>query len=167
MIRILPLEKKDAHCIVEWNRGKDTDFLMQWAGRGYQYPLTEEQITERLSIGAGTDFEIYGIKLAETLIGTIELMKIDHIAKRASIGRFLLDPALTGNGYGTKALQQFVELVFTETPITTLELTVFNFNKSAILCYEKTGFRKTAEAVRPNGWIAITMQIMKTNSNDF
>jgi RimJ/RimL family protein N-acetyltransferase len=125
MIRIVPLEKNNANRIVTWNTGK-ADFLTQWAGRGYRYPITEEQITARIVSSAGADYKIYGIMMDESLIGTIELMEIDRNAKRASIGRFLIDFAKTGNGYGTKALKLFAEGVFNETPITILELTVFD-----------------------------------------
>ena len=162
MILIVPLENNHANCIVRWNMGKDADFLTQWAGKGYQYPITEEQITARIVASAGADYKIYGIMLDESLIGTIELMNVNLTAKKASIGRFLLDPTITGHGYGTKALKLFAEGIFDETPITTLELTVFDFNKAAIRCYEKTGFVKTTEVVRPNGWVAITMEIVRT-----
>jgi RimJ/RimL family protein N-acetyltransferase len=161
MIRIVPLEKNNVKYIVAWNQGKDTDFLTQWAGRGYQYPITEEQIIARLTPSAGADYRTYGIKLDENLIGTIELMEINLIAKRAKIGRFLLDPAKTGNSFGTKVLRLFAEGVFKEMPINRLELTVFDFNKAAIRCYEKAGFKKTGEVLRPNGWLAITMEIVK------
>ena len=161
MLRIVPLEKNNASSIVTWNMGKDADFLIQWAGQGYRYPITEEQITARIIASTGADYKIYGIMMNESLIGTFELMNIDPKAKRASIGRFLLDPAKTGKAYGTKALRLFTEGVFNETPITTLELTVFDFNKAAIRCYEKAGFVKTAEVVRPNGWVAINMETVR------
>jgi RimJ/RimL family protein N-acetyltransferase len=161
MIRIEPLEKKDTRRIVAWNKAKDADFLTQWAGRGYCYPLTVEQITERLDSNRGTDYKIFGIRMDASLIGTIELMKIDFIIKRAAIGHFLIDPMQTGKGFGTKALQLFVKKVFTEMPIDTLELTVFDFNNAAIRCYQKAGFVKTTEVVRPNGWIAVNMVIRR------
>ena len=161
MIRIEPLEKKDASCIVAWNTGKDADFLTQWAGRGYRYPLTETQITERLTTNADTDYKIYGIWMIENIIGTVELLKIDFNAKRAVIGHFLIDPAQTGKGYGTEALKLFIKYVFTEMPLTALELTVFDFNNPAIRCYQKAGFINTNEVVRPNGWIAVNMEISK------
>ena len=150
MIRIVPLAKNHAKYIVAWNQGRDADFLTQWSGRGYRYPITEEQITARIIAQRGEDYKIYGIMMGENLIGTIELMNIDRKAKRASIGRFLLDPAKTRNGYGTKALRLFAAGVFKKMSIITLELTVFDFNKAAIRCYEKTGFVKTTEVVRPN-----------------
>jgi RimJ/RimL family protein N-acetyltransferase len=164
MIRVTPLEKKDVSCIVAWNMGKDADFLTQWAGRGYRYPLTETQITERLIMNAGTDYKIYGIWMVENIIGTVELLKIDLNARRAVIGHFLIDPAQTGKGYGTEAMMLFVKYVFAEIPLTTLELTVFDFNKPAIRCYEKTGFIKMHEVVRPNGWVAINMEISRKHS---
>jgi RimJ/RimL family protein N-acetyltransferase len=163
MIRVIPLETIDAKFIVFWSHGKDAKFLTQWSGRGYQYHLTVEQITVRLAADRA-DYKIYAIRENENLIGTIELMRIDLKAKRASIGRFLLDPAIAGKGYGAQALQLFVAQVFSETPINTLDLTVFDFNKSAIRCYEKSGFVKTTQTIRPNGWIAIQMEITKTNS---
>jgi RimJ/RimL family protein N-acetyltransferase len=161
MICITPLEKKDVSSIIAWNEGKGADFLTQWAGRGYRYPLMEEQITERLIPNPGTDFKIYGIILDGKILGTIELMKIDFVTKRASIGHFLVDPAETGKGYGTEALQLFVKNVFTELPVDTLELNVFDFNRTAILCYQKVGFIKTGKVVRPNGWVAINMEIRR------
>jgi len=159
MIRVVPLEKKDANCIVEWNIGKGADFLTQWAGRGYQYPLTGEQITERLTTDVAADYKIYSIVLDGGMIGTIELMKIDENVKRATIGHFLIDPTKTNHGYGTEALQLFVKKVFQEMPLVTLELTVFDFNIAAIRCYQKVGFKKINEVVRTNGWIAINMEI--------
>ena len=161
MICVTPLEKKDVNCIVAWNAGKDADFLTQWAGRGYRYPLTETQITERLPTNTGTNYKIYGIILDGIIIGTIELMKIDLNTGRATIGRYLLDPAKIGKGYGTEALKLFVKYVFAEMPLTALELNVFDFNKAAIRCYEKAGFIKTSEVLRPNGWIAVNMEISK------
>jgi RimJ/RimL family protein N-acetyltransferase len=164
MIHIMPLEKKDAVCIVRWNIGKGADFLTQWAGRGYCYPLTVEQITERLNAETGMDYKIFGIRMDESLIGTIELMKIDFVTKQAAIGRFLIDPAKTGKGCGTEALQLFVNKVFAGMPIDMLELTVFDFNRPAIRCYQKAGFNKTNEVMRPNGWIAINMEIRRKDS---
>jgi RimJ/RimL family protein N-acetyltransferase len=162
MIRIVPLEKKDVNSIVVWNQGKDADFLTQWAGRGYHYPITEEQITARITASAA-DYKIYGVMMDESPIGTIELMEIDDTAKKAKIGRFVLDPAKTGKGYGTTALKLFIENIFDKMPLKTLELTVFDFNKAAIRCYEKAGFKEIREVMRPNGWIAITMEIERTD----
>ena len=162
MIKILPLNKNDATFIVDWNKGTTADFLVQWAGRGYEFPITELQIIRRIDEESSSNYKLYKILLDETIIGTIELMNIDEEKKRADFGRFLLNPSLVGNGYGTSALKEFVRKVFNEFEINVLGLTVFDFNKSALRCYEKTGFKIINKQTRPNGWIAIRMEI--TNS---
>lgn len=96
------------------------------------------------------------------MIGTIELLNIDPELKKATVGRFLLNPDFTGKGYGTEALKRFVDKVFRKTELTVLRLCVFDFNKSAYRCYEKVGFQKVGQEIRPNGWVAMFMEIDKT-----
>ena len=43
MIAIRPLQAEDADAIVMYNENTDEDFMRQWAGRFYTYPLTKEQ----------------------------------------------------------------------------------------------------------------------------
>ena len=159
MIKILPLEKKDAMQIVEWNRGTSAEFLTQWSGRGYEFPITESQIIMRIDQEPLSDYKLYKILLEDSIIGTIELMNIDKDMKKASIGRFLLNPTYVGKGYGTMALNEFTYMIFKEFKFHKLGLTVFDFNKSAFRCYEKSGFNATDKQTRPNGWIAIQMEI--------
>ena len=160
MISILPLKKEDAAFIVEWNKGKTDDFLVQWAGPGcYEFPITESQITGRIDKEPSSDYRLYKILNDGSIIGTIELLRINKQEKRAAIGRFLLNPSLAGKGYGTAALKEFTGKAFNEFGFHTLELNVFDFNKSAIRCYEKAGFKIAAEKVYPNGWKAINMVI--------
>ena len=91
--------------IVNWCEGKDADFLTQWAGRGYKYPITEEQIKDRLAGGA----EIYEANLDGRMVGTIEIITRDEEAETALVGRFVLNPALVGQGLGTQILETFME----------------------------------------------------------
>ena len=77
------------------------------------------------------------------------------------VWRFLLDPTIASKVYSTQALRLFVAKVFSETPLTTLDLTDFDFNKTAIRCYQKVGFKTISEVVRPNDWIGIQMEIRR------
>jgi len=54
-----------------------------------------------------------------------------------------------------------VAKVFSETPLTTINLIKFDFNKTAIRCYQKVGFKTISEVVRPNDWIGIQMEIRR------
>ena len=159
MLDILPLEKSEAVNIVEWNLNQNADFLEQWAGRGYKFPITQDQIIDRISASELSDFKIYKIILDNIVIGTIELGSIDEVIKTAVIRRFLLDPNLAGKGYGTRSLRKFVDIAFKDFGLSTIKLTVFDFNKRALRCYEKVGFNIVSKTTRPNGWVAIDMEI--------
>jgi len=160
MLKILPIEKTDAACIVKWNENKTADFLLQWAGIGYKYPLSEKQIIDRIESEPSSGCRIYKIILDNDMIGTIELMRIDTEAKTAKIGRYLLNPELTGKGYGSEALEKFVFIAFSDFQLKKVWLSVFDFNKSAIRCYEKVGFKSVNQEFRANGWTAIDMEII-------
>lgn len=162
MIEILPLEKTDTACIVKWNEKETADFLQQWAGHGYEYPISEKQIANRIVNDSSLNYKLYKIVLDDNMIGTIELMNIDNAAKTAKVGRFLLNPELAGKGYGTKALKKLVAIAFNNFGVKKVGLTVFDFNKTAFRCYEKVGFKIANEETRPNGWIAINMEIAPT-----
>jgi RimJ/RimL family protein N-acetyltransferase len=159
LIYILPLEKTDAINIVRWNESRSADFLQQWAGLGYEFPVTECQIIDRLDKSKSSDYILYKIMLDNEMIGTVELFKIDKNSKSAVAGRFLLNPIMTGKGYGTEALKKLLETAY-NMDLKTIQLVVFDFNKSAYRCYEKVGFKKISQDVRPNGWIAIRMEII-------
>lgn len=160
MLKILPLEKKDAACIVKWNENKTADFLLQWAGIDYKYPLSEKQIIDRIESEPSSGHRMYKITLNNDMIGTIELMKIDTEAKTAKIGRYLLNSELAGKGYGSEALEKFVSIAFKDFHLKKVWLSVFDFNKPAIRCYEKVGFKSVNQEVRANGWTAINMEII-------
>lgn len=69
MVRLEYLEDTDIKNIIEWNKDKSADFLLQWGGLQYQNPLTEQQIRQRLINGVNqenSDTYIYKIILNET-----------------------------------------------------------------------------------------------------
>ena len=151
---IQKLEAKNAANIARWCEGKGEDFLAQWAGRGYEYPLTAEQITARLADGA----EIYQAVLAGEMVGTIEIIERESESKSALIGRFVLNPELTGKGLGSQTLKAFMDYCQNELGLEKVRLFVFDFNIPAYKCYEKCGFSETERVTRPNGWKAIGME---------
>lgn len=153
-IRIEKLKPDNASIIVSWCKDKDEDFLRQWAGSGYSYPLTENQICARLAEGA----EIFEIHLGDKMAGTIELISRDNNENAALIGRFVLDQSITGRGLGTKALQAFLQYCKEKLSIAQVTLYVFDFNMGAYRCYQKCGFIEVRREERPNGWKAINMK---------
>ena len=75
------------------------------------------------------------------MIGTVQLLKIDREAGSAVAGRFLIGREEDrGKGYGLQALREIVRIGFEEFGLKAVFLSVFDFNKGAIRCYEKAGF---------------------------
>ena len=78
-----------------------------------------------------------------TVIGHIELAAIDRRNGSARVCRVLVgDPAYRGRGVGTVMMEKIVEIGFCRLGLHRIELAVFDFNTSAIRCYEKVGFVK-------------------------
>ena len=116
--------------IVKWNNEKEKDFLEQWAGKSLDFPLTESQIDDLK--------DIYSIFCKNEFIGVIQKIRkeIDNI----HIGRFLINPELTGTGLGKRALIEFINLIFQDEDVNSITLNVFDYNAGAKKLYEKVGF---------------------------
>lgn len=153
-VKIEKLKPNNINLIVNWCKDKDEKFLMQWAGNGYSYPLTEKQMSDRLAEGA----EIFEAHLDGKMIGTIELISRGELEQTALIGRFVLDQTITRRGLGTKVLQAFLQYCKEMLGISEVTLYVFDFNIAAYKCYQKCGFVEAGCEVRPNGWKAIRMK---------
>lgn len=159
MIYLQPLKKENAQRLVDWNKGKDEDFLMRWAGRCYTYPITLEQVLNHIDEGDTSDYFVFEILLGQQIIGTIELNTINMEERSAYIGRFILAPEYQGKGYGTKALQYLIDWAFDDMELEILRLSVYSDNKAAVHMYiEKFGFDVIGQSPRPRGKTAIKLE---------
>lgn len=146
MIRLESLQKEDFKKIVEWNEGHSAEFLLQWAGPVYEYPLTEEQLEryfDNYVIKEKDTLFVYKIINVETseMVGTIELNEKDRTNKIGRIGRFLIgEESYRGKGTGKEALKEAIRIGFEKLKLNKITLGVFDFNISAIRCYESVGF---------------------------
>lgn len=156
MLTISPLEEKNAAEIVRWNDGCDERFLMQWSGRGYVFPITEEQIRLRLYDGA----EIFQAAENGVMAATIEIIGRYDDDRSAHLGRFIVDRSRTGKGIGTEVLTLFMEYCRDRYAFTKLSLTVFEYNTAAMMCYKKCGFVEVSREERGNGVVAVRMEKM-------
>ena len=109
---------------------------------------------ERLEGGA----EIFEARLDGRLAATIEIIQRDEQDGSALAGRFIVDPALAGQGLGTEIMKSFLELCRQSFGFSAVNLFVFDFNTGAHRCYLKCGFEETGRVQRPNGWTAIAMR---------
>ena len=116
--------------IVKWTNEKGKDFLEQWAGKSLDFPLTESQIDDLK--------DIYSIFCENEFVGIIQ--KIRKEMNNIHIGRFLINPELTGRGLGKRALIEFINLIFQDEDVNSITLNVFDYNVGAKKLYEKVGF---------------------------
>jgi len=108
------------------------------------------------------------LTLGDVLIGHIEL---DHIAWRSGDAELRIrigEKRFWDQGFGTDAVRTLVDHAFNVLKLSRVYLRVFTFNKRAIRCYEKVGFRKEGRLTRrgPDGQSA-TILLMRIRSSEF
>lgn len=128
------LSTKDKQAIIRWTNSKDANFLQQWAGDALPYPLTIEALNALphcFRIEAGGNF-----------IGMIQKIRVE--GNNVHIGRFIINPSLTGKGLGTSAMQLFIAMLFEDKRVHSISLNVFDDNPIAKGLYTKLGFKVVA-----------------------
>ena len=93
------LSDRDRATLIGWTNRKGADFLRQWAGPTPHFPLTPEQFDDWSGL--------YAIFRQGQFVGIIQEIRREQ--DNVHIGRFVLDPALTGRGIGRAALLIFME----------------------------------------------------------
>ena len=117
--------------IVKWTNEKGRNFLEQWAGKSLDFPLTESQIDDLK--------DIYSIFCENEFVGIIQKIRKEN--DNIHIGRFLINPELTGKGLGKRALLKFINLIFQEKNVNSITLNVFDYNVGAKKLYDNVGFK--------------------------
>ncbi|RDW21190.1 GNAT family N-acetyltransferase [Oceanobacillus chungangensis] len=145
MVELKYFERPDFEQLIYWI--DSTEFLLQWGGPGFHYPLDKDQL-EKYIYNAnldGSETLIYKVidKESEDTIGHISLGKIDRKNKSARVGKVLVgDKDTRGKGIGQQMIKEILGIAFDELQLHRVSLGVFDFNVSAIACYEKAGFIK-------------------------
>ena len=125
---------EDKQAIIHWTNSKGADFLQQWAGDALSYPLTIEALNA-LS-------HCFRIEAEGSFIGIIQQIRVE--GNNVHIGRFLINPSLTGKGLGTSAMQLFIAMLFEDKRVHSISLNVFDDNPIAKGLYTKLGFKVVA-----------------------
>jgi RimJ/RimL family protein N-acetyltransferase len=168
-ITLLPFERSDFPRLIDWI--PSAEFLMLWSGPFFTYPLDEVQLEKYYRSGQ-TDPPLRKIYKAvdadiNQVVGHIELNNIDWRNLSASISKVLIGvPAKYNKGYGTQMMQKLVEIAFFELHLHRLELRVFDFNQSAIRCYQKVGFQieghlRDYRKVEDSYWSSYLMSLLE------
>lgn len=161
MIKLQTFDRESSNQLISWI--KDEEALMQFAGPAYKYPLTLEQIDETLKEKNRYTFKIVEESTNKT-IGHAQAV-LDNNTVR--LGRLLVgEPNLRGKGYGQLAVKALLQFAFNFSNVDHVELNVFDWNISAIKCYEKVGFERSSgqpeeRTVNGKSWKIIKMEIKR------
>ena len=141
---------EDKQAIIRWTNSRGADFLQQWAGDALSYPLTIEVINALP--------HCFRIEVEENFIGMIQQIRVE--GNNVHIGRFLINPSLTGKGLGTEAMRLFISMLFEKEGVHSISLNVFDDNPAAKGLYAKLDFKtiETIEGERKK------YKMMKSNS---
>lgn len=170
MLRLEPFSQADFQQLIDWI--PDSSFALQWGGPTFTYPLTVEQLDKYVKDSNSINATKYIFKAVDEttneVIGHISIGNVDRINESARIGKVLVGKIDSrGNGYGTQLMLAALAFAFEELKLHKVTLGVFDFNISAIRCYEKVGFKKEGflRDARKNGdeyWNLIEMGMLKS-----
>jgi RimJ/RimL family protein N-acetyltransferase len=166
-----PFQRSDFPHLIGWV--ESPDFLFQWAGPIFNYPLDSAQLERYYLLATGNPptRRIYTAVLpeagaAEVAVGHIELSNIDRRHRSATLARVLIGPAWRGRGCGQQMVTLALAIAFEELRLHRVDLYVFDFNQAAIGCYERAGLvregrLRDARRVGDSYWSVVQMSLLE------
>ncbi|PGS05052.1 GNAT family N-acetyltransferase [Bacillus cereus] len=138
MIKLESFKKSDFKQLINWINSEE--FLIQWSGNAFTFPLDEQQLEKYIESANTLAFKVVDEETSD-VIGHISLGQIDNINKSARIGKVLVgNTKMRGRSIGKHMMKAVLHIAFDELKLHRVTLGVYDFNTSAISCYEKIGF---------------------------
>lgn len=162
-IKIEQFNKEDFSRLISWIDCEET--LVQFAGPIFSFPLTNEQLEDYLTDPMRNAFKIINTT-DNSVIGHAEIYLLkDDISKLCRI--LIGEKTNRGKGIGQKIVSELLKISFIKLGTSYAELNVYDWNISAIKCYEKMGFSinkgvNKAIVVNGNKWLSLNMTTNKT-----
>jgi len=170
-ISLRPFTRADFARLIRWVDDAGPEFLVQWAGTKFAFPLDEAQLEGYLAeaqepqatsfIFAAVDDE------SGDVVGHVELSRVDRRNMSASVSRLLVgDRAARGKGTGAQIVTLLLDKAFRELDLHRVDLYVIDGNLAAIRLYEGLGFKTEGhfvEARRAGGkyWSVYYMAMLE------
>ncbi|PGP42760.1 GNAT family N-acetyltransferase [Bacillus thuringiensis] len=140
VIKLKTFKKSDFKQLINWINSEE--FLIQWSGNAFTFPLDEQQLEKYIESANTLAFKVVDEETSD-VIGHISLGQIDNINKSARIGKVLVgNTKMGGRSIGKHMMKAVLHIAFDELKLHRVTLGVYDFNISAISCYEKIGFVK-------------------------
>lgn len=145
-LRLRPLLLADLKHMVVWNGDAE---LQSFVDCDLPVDLTDLEEWYRTNV-PDRHYQIFGIEKEGRLIGDLELDHINWRKREAELRIRIGDKQFWGQGLGSEALCLIFYHLFMERQFQRIYLRVYEFNKRAIRCYLKNGFKQTGLLHRYN-----------------
>jgi RimJ/RimL family protein N-acetyltransferase len=161
MITLEKFTPLDFDLLKSWINSEEE--LIQFAGTIFEFPLTDEQLSNYVRM---IDRRPLRVLYNASVIGHCEL-NFQNSTPRLS--RILIgEKIFRGKGLGREIVVAMVNEIFKNGEYNQIDLNVFDWNTSAISCYQKVGFTinpKESKVVIVNGknWTCLNMILYKIN----
>ena len=137
-IYLSPVNPEDVEKYTEWINHLSTSVKLGVSREVFGL-LREQDILNDMA-KEGHHLAIVSLQTNE-LLGNCSLTSIHPVHRTAEAGIFIGEEAVRGQGLGTDAQQLLGEYGFQLLNLQNIMLRLFEFNKPALRCYEKAGFR--------------------------
>lgn len=152
MIELHPFTTSDFETFKSWIQNAEE--LFQFAGPLLSFPVTNDQLRNYLDMEDKHPMKVVLSSTKES-IGHCEF-NFENGNKRLS--RILIARKdLRGQKIGEQVVREMAKMLFKDPHIDQVDLNTFSWNKAAISCYEKVGFK-----INPN-----QSEIMQINGNNW
>ncbi|MBS4535714.1 GNAT family N-acetyltransferase [Clostridium sp. D2Q-14] len=138
-VYLSPINIDDVEKYTEWINDLEVSINLGNASDIYSLEK-EKEILEKIS-KEGYNFAIVDLNKDE-LIGNCGLMDIDMRNRRAELGIFIGNKNYWSKGFGSETINLLLEYGFNILNLNNILLRVYSFNKRAISCYKKCGFKE-------------------------
>ncbi|EJN59078.1 GNAT family N-acetyltransferase [Halogranum rubrum] len=150
--------------LVSWIRSEK--MLRQWTDSVFSHPLDTGQLADHLTDSDVRRQAFAAVDDDGSMVGYLELNRIDETRRSASIARVVVAPDHRGEGVATEMLRAVLRIGFEDYDCHRIDLRVFDFNEAAIRCYERVGFTRegTLRDARRYGdeyWSLVVMSLLE------
>lgn len=162
-IFLAPVRIEDADIFCQWINDPRAALYTTLFEKQYNLNKEEEVLRELVK----NNCQIFSIVQNDTeeLIGSCSLFDIDNLDRKAELGIMIGDKKSWNQKLGREAVELLLDYGFNILNLNNIYLKVFDYNKRAITCYQKAGFKicgrhRQAHIVMGNKYDEITMDIL-------